>query len=603
MMDEFGSQERRLVLKVILGAGLMILLVRLFQLQYVYGDVYGKEAEANSIRNVPKIPIRGYIYDRTGKLLVENQPSYTVMLTPVDFDKKNIPFLSKILSMSDDEIAGKIKQGRRYNSFTPTRIKRDISFAELSMLEEYKDKLYGVEIQMESKRHYFPGIRGSHMFGYAKEITDAQLEKNKEYYQPGDLIGSSGIEAKYEQFLRGEKGWEFISQNAKGQIIGTFDNGKHDIPPEAGLDLHLAIDADVQEMAESLMTDHRGAVVAIDPRNGGVIAMVSKPDYDLSIFSGVTSPQQWNLLNNDPDKPLFNRATLTRYPPGSTFKMLLALTALDKGVIDENWKVTCPGYFRYGNKTFACEHVHGTVNVVEAIQKSCNVFFYQLMLKVGLDDWAAMGKEFGFGQPTKIDIMEENSGLLPDRKYYDRVHGKGKWTQGYLISLGIGQGEVGVSPLQMANYTAMLANKGHYYQPHIVNSIYSKYSKKRIDIRGEEHTIHLSDHTWDVVREGMRRVVMEPHGTGYSARIPGIQSAGKTGTAQNPHGKSHAWYIGFAPFDDPKIAICVLVENAGYGAAFAAPIAGLCMEQYLYGEIIRYNKEKQSADQTTVAVN
>jgi len=283
--------------------------------------------------------------------------------------------------------------------------------------------------------------------------------------------------------------------------------------------------------------------------------------------------------------------------------MLLALTALDKGVIDENWKVTCPGYFRYGNKTFACEHVHGTVNVVEAIQKSCNVFFYQLMLKVGLDDWAAMGKEFGFGQPTKIDIMEENSGLLPDRKYYDRVHGKGKWTQGYLISLGIGQGEVGVSPLQMANYTAMLANKGHYYQPHIVNSIYSKYSKKRIDIKGEEHTIQLSDHTWDVVREGMRRVVMEPHGTGYSARIPGIQSAGKTGTAQNPHGKSHAWYIGFAPFDDPKIAICVLVENAGYGAAFAAPIAGLCMEQYLYGEIIRYNKAKQPADQTSMAAN
>jgi penicillin-binding protein 2 len=601
-MDEFGSQERRLVLKIIIALGFLVLVGRLFQLQFVYGDVYGKEAEANSIRNVPRVPIRGYMYDRKGKLLVANEPSYTVMVTPVDFNTKDIPFLSKVLSMPEDEIVQKVKLARKYNSFIPTRIKRDISFAELSMLEEYKDKLYGVEVQVESKRHYGAHIEGSHMFGYAKEITDAQLEKNKEYYQPGDLIGSSGLEAKYETYLRGEKGWDFISQNAKGQIIGTFDNGKHDIPPQDGLDLHLAIDANVQALAESLMTNQRGAVVAIDPNNGGVIAMVSKPDYDLSIFSGVTLPDQWRELNNDPDKPLFNRATLTRYPPGSTFKMLLALEALDKGIIDENWRITCPGYFRYGNKTFACEHVHGSVNVVDAIHQSCNVFFYQLMLKVGLDNWSDLGKEFGFGRPTKIDITEENSGLLPDREYYDKVHGKGGWTQGYLLSLAIGQGEVGVSPLQMANYTAILANRGHYYQPHIVNSIYSKNSKKKIDIKEDEHIIHLSDYAWDLVREGMRRAVEEPHGTGAAARIPGVVVAGKTGTAQNPHGKSHAWFIGFAPFDNPKIAICVLVENAGYGGSVSAPIAGLCMEQYLYGEIIRYNKSKLPVEQKAIAV-
>lgn len=603
-MDEFGSSERRRVIKLILAAGFVILLGRLFQLQYVYGEVYGKEAEANSIRNVPKVPIRGYMYDRKGTLLVDNRPSYTVMLTPIDFEKKNLPLLASILSMTRDDITAKIKQAQRYNPFIPSRIKRDISFAELSMLEEHRDKLYGVEIQMEAKRFYPTIVRGSHMFGYAKEISDAQLEKYKDIYQPGDLVGSAGLESKYEQFLRGEKGWEFISQNAKGQIIGTFDNGKHDIPPEDGLDLRLAIDADVQAMAETLMADKRGAVVAIDPRNGGIIAMVSKPDYDLSTFSGITPPDVWRALNNDPDKPLFNRATLTRYPPGSTFKMLLALTALEKGVIDEEWSVTCTGAYRYGNKIFKCEHVHGKVSVVEAIHRSCNVFFYQLMLKVGLDDWSAMGEKFGFGQPTKVDITEENSGLLPSRDYYDRVHGKGNWTLGYLISLGIGQGEVGVTPLQMANYTAMLANKGKHFQPHVVNAIYDRRTKKTEKIAVPEQSFTLSDKAWDPVREGMRRAVMAPGGTGWASRIPGIESAGKTGTAQNPHGKSHAWFIGFAPYDDPKIAICVLVENAGYGGSFAAPIAGLCMEQYLYGEIIRYGTKKKPQESVpSVAVN
>ena len=493
MTGEFGSVEQRRVLKIIIIAGFIFLLGRLFQLQYIYGDLYGKEAEENSIRNVPKVPIRGYIFDRKGTLLVDNRPSYTVMLTPIDFDKKNLPLLSAILSMPEADILAKVEKGKRYNRFIPTRIKRDISFGELSMLEEHGKKLSGVEIQMEAKRFYPSTSRSSHMLGYAKEISDVQLEKNKEYYQPGDPIGSSGLEAMYEKFLRGEKGWEFITQNAKGQIIGTFDNGKHDIPPEDGRDLHLAIDADVQAMAESLLANQRGAVVAIDPRNGGIIAMASKPDYDLSDFSGVTPPDVWNSLNTDPDKPLFNRATLTRYPPGSTFKMLLALTALEKGVINENWKVTCTGAYRFGNKIFHCEHVHGSVNVVEAIHRSCNVFFYQLMLKVGFDDWTEMGKQFGFGQLTGIDIMEENPGLLPSTEYYDRVHGKGKWTQGYLISLGIGQGEVGVSPLQMANYAAMLANKGHYYQPHIVSSIYNRKTKKDEPLTFERHDINISD--------------------------------------------------------------------------------------------------------------
>ncbi len=596
MIDDFGSADRRIVMKVVIAAGFVLLFARLFQLQYLNAELYGKEAEENSIRNVPKLAVRGYVYDRKGKLLVDNRPSYTVMVTPVDFDKQYLPLLSSILSMPEAMILDKLKQGRRYNAFIPTRIKRDISFSELSMLEEHKEKLYGVEIQMEAKRFYPAGAKGSHLFGYAKEISDAQLEKQKEEYQPGDIVGSTGIEAKYEKFLRGVKGFEFISQNAKGQIIGNFDNGKHDIPPVDGLDLQLAIDGDVQALAESLLTDKRGAVVAIDPRNGGIIALVSKPDYDLSLLSGTTPPEVWRALNNDEGIPLYNRATLTRYPPGSTFKMLLALVALEKKIIDDQWKVVCSGAYRYGNKTFKCEHVHGSVAVVEAIHKSCNVFFYQLMLKVGLDDWSALGKEFGFGRQTKVDITEENSGLMPDRNYYDRIHGKGKWTQGYLISLGIGQGEVGVTPLQMANYAAVLANKGDYFQPHAVNAVVNKRTKQKDEVKVERRRIELSDNTWNLVREGMRRVVMEAGGTGRAAKIPGIDVAGKTGTAQNPHGKSHSWFVGFAPYDDPKIAICVLVENVGYGGAYAAPIAGLCMEEFLYGEIIRYGKMPMPAE-------
>jgi penicillin-binding protein 2 len=590
MTEEFGSAKRKNVLVAVLSVGFLILLGRLYQLQYIYRDEYGKKSEENSIRTVVKVPIRGYVYDRKGKLIVDNRPSYIVMLTPIDFDAGNIPLLSSILQMDEESLREKIRKARQFSLFNPTRLKRDIDFTTLSMLEENKSKLPGIEVQVESKRYYAMPAHASHALGYAKEISDWQLDKFGEYYQQGDVVGSSGLEAKYEKSLRGEKGFEFISQNSKGQVIGNFNNGKYDISPKDGLDLHLAIDADVQALAESLLTGNRGAVVAIDPKDGGVIALASKPDYDLSYFSGVTPPDVWKRLNEDEEKPLFNRATLTRYPPGSAFKMILAIAALENHVIDENWRVQCRGAFVYGRKVFKDLHVHGSTNVVEAIQRSCNVFFYQLMLKVGLDPWSDYGKEFGFGQATKIDILEENSGLLPSTEYYNRVYGKGKWTQGYLVSLGIGQGEVGVTPLQMACYASMLANKGHYSQPHIVQTIYNKSANTTDTVGIEHHDLDISERTWQIVREGMRRVVMEPGGTGGSARIPGIVVAGKTGTAENPHGKSHAWFIGFAPFDNPKIAICVLVENAGYGGSFAAPIAGMCMEKYLYGEIIRNRK-------------
>ena len=596
--EEFGSPKRKFVIQLVLSCGFLILIGRLYQLQYIYGEQYGRQSEENSIRTVVKVPVRGYIYDRNGRLLVDNRPSYTVMLTPIDFNTKSLPLLAQILQMPEEMVVDKINRGKKYSQFTPTRIKRDIDFRILSLLEEHKDKLGGIEVEMESKRYYPTSARMSHLLGYAKEISDWQLDKLGDYYQPGDIVGSAGIEAKYEQFLRGDKGFDYISQNAKGQIIGTFNNGKNDVPPKDGLDMHLALDVRVQALAESLLTGKRGAVVAIDPSTGGIIAMASKPDYDLSNFSGVTPSEVWKDLTTDEGMPLFNRATLTRYPPGSTFKMLLAIAGLEDGLIDENYRIQCRGAFPFGNRVFKDLHVHGSTNVIESIQRSCNVLYYGLMLKVGFDEWTKYGREFGFGKSTKVDILEENSGLLPSTEYFDRRYGKGKWTQGYLVSLGIGQGEVGVTPMQMAVYAAMLANKGHYHQPHAVDYIYNKWTKKTDSVAYDRHDVQISEKTWGIVREGMRRVVMEPGGTGGIVRIAGIQAAGKTGTAQNPHGRDHAWFIGFAPFDNPKIAICVLVENGGFGAVAAGPIASMCMEQYIYGELIRFKKKAPPIAQT-----
>jgi penicillin-binding protein 2 len=319
--------------------------------------------------------------------------------------------------------------------------------------------------------------------------------------------------------------------------------------------------------------------------------LVSKPDYDLSVFSGVTPAEIWRSLNTDEARPLFNRATLTRYPPGSTFKMILAAAALEKKVVSPSWSVTCGGSFRMGNKVFKDEHVHGTVDMVEAIRRSCNVYFYQLMLKVGLDHWSHYGSEFGFGKPTHVDIYEENPGLLPTTDWMNKRYGENGWTRGFLPSLGIGQGELGVTPLQMAMYAMVLGNKGHYYQPHAVRAIIHKALHDTVTVGYDKREIKLSEGTWRVIREGMRGVVEEPGGTGGLARVRGMLSGGKTGTAQNPHGKSHSWYIGFAPYDAPKIAIVAMIENVGYGGSYAAPIAGKCIEHYLYGRLIRFDKE------------
>lgn len=589
--EQFGSFERRRALTIFVIAICAVLMLRLYQLQLLYHVELDKKSEENSVRALVKDPIRGYIYDRFGKLIVDVGPAYSVTLVPAEFEKRNIGLLSSILQMDPQTLEERIARARVYSPFIPARIKRDVDMKTLAAIEEHMTKLRGVSFQVESKRVYPTRAHASHLLGYRREISDAQLSETDEYNRPGDLVGVAGLEARYERLLRGIKGFEYVSVNSKGQIIGSFDDGKRDVTAEEGTDLLLSVDVGLQAFAESLLTNYSGAIVAMDPNDGGLLALASKPDYDPSIMSGVTPADLWAELQTNPEKPLYNRATLTRYPPGSTFKMVLASAALQEGVIDENFRINCTGGFRFGNRVFKDLHVHGSVNVVEAIQKSCNVFFYQLMLKVGFEKWTEYGRRYGFGLATNTDTGEETTGLLPSVQYYDSHYGKGKWTQGYLISLAIGQGEVGVSPLQMVRYVAALANGGTVYRPHAVEFVRDKRTKKIDAIPHDSSLVGLSPHVMDLIREGMQRVVHSPGGTGAMARIPGVISGGKTGTAENPHGKDHAWYVGFAPFDHPKIAVVVMLENSGFGGVKAAPLAGLVMERYLFGELIR-NKPK-----------
>ncbi len=587
LQDDIDLFRKRRMLYLVLSGILIVFTARLIQLQFLYGEEYGKKSEDNSLRTIPREPVRGYLYDRTMHLVVDNRPAFTVTIMPFEFDKKKIPDLAALLQLEPEFLLDRLKKGEAYSRFAPVKMRRDLDFRTLAAFEEKRERLPGVDVQAESKRAYITEAHASHILGYLKEISEPQIRALGRDYVPGDVVGSSGIEGQYEEALRGMKGQEFSTVNVRGQVVGSFDNGKHDVPPVDGTNMVLTMDFGLQAFAESLLTGRRGAVVALDPRDGGILAMASKPDYDLSMMSGVTSPDLWRSLNDDRTTPLFNRATLTRYPPGSTFKMILAVSALENGVVSPSWRVNCTGGFRFGNKVFKDLHVHGSTDMVKAIQQSCNVYFYQLMLKVGLDNWSATAQQFGFGQMTGVDIAEESQGLLPSTDYMNRRYGPRGWTKGFLVSLGIGQGELGVTPLQMACYAMALANQGDFHQPHAVMGMLDK-SNTRIDtLLYQSRRIPVSPGTWSVVREGMRRAVMEPGGTGGMARVRTIQVAGKTGTAQNPHGLDHAWFVGFAPFDNPVIAIAVLVENVGFGGSYAAPIAGKCIERYIFGEVTR----------------
>lgn len=578
--SQIGSALREKIIFIIVIGLFAVLSFQLFKMQILDEPAYEVKSNENSVKKSIIDAPRGVFFDRNFKVIVSNKPSYTIEITPSEYNTELNPLLEKIFKLDKGYIQEVLYEKRRFSKYQPRRIKRDADIQSIAWLEENNGKFPGVKYIVEMQRDYSFGINGSHIFGYTKEISAEQLSLANDVYDIGDYIGSSGIEKTYEVYLRGRNGAQFVLVDSKQRTIGNYLEGTHNTKPIKGFDLILSIDAEAQKAAEEAFKGLKGALVAIEPSTGEVLAFVSAPDFNLSDFTSVTSQDIWTNLRIDEDKPLFNRATMSINPPGSTHKMLSALAALQEGIITTSDYINCSGGYQFGNRFFKCTHVHGKVNVITAIEKSCNTFFYQLILKTGFDKWAEYSSKFGFGSKTGIDISEESPGIQPNSEYYNRVYGQGKWTKGYIVSLGIGQGELSTTPVQLAKYVSLIANNGKTRTPHIVKGFIKSGTNEFTPIEYPEVEVKIDQENFDIVKEGMFKVV-QGEGTARNIRIPGLNIAGKTGTAQNPHGKDHAQFIGFAPFENPRIAIAVMVENVGFGSTYAAPIAQKVIKAYL----------------------
>jgi len=574
----FASRRRAFILGSIFVIMIGILTYRLVELQFVQFDNFRDQAERNSVRKLAREPARGLIYDRNMKILVDNKPSFTLTVTPYEFDYSRMSLLCRMFQLDSNAVSKRIRSAGTM-SFEPVKIERDLSFDLVSLIEENRYLLPGVSYTIETRRVYHMKPNMAHLLGYTKEISAKKLVELGDYYRPGDIVGYNGVESYYESTLRGQKGYGFFTVDSRGKVIESFDHGQSDIPAIEGSDIILSLDIDLQEYAERLLRNRRGSIVAIDPTNGEVLCLVSSPDYDLREISGRISIDYWKALSTDPGFPMYNRATMAAYPPGSTFKMMLAAAALQEGKIDENSVINCPGSYTLAGVPFKCHGSHGNVTVKSAIEHSCNVFFYKLIYMLGFDLWTKYGHYFHFGRLTGIDVSNETAGTLPSEEYYNKRYGK-KWNLGYLVNLGIGQGEVNTTPLQMAAYTATIANSGMYYRPHVVRTIIDRLTGRKNPIPITSERLPISQRVWNIVQNGMYRVV-NGSGTGSGARLSGIKVAGKTGTAQNPHGQDHAWFVGYGPYEHPTIAVAVIVENAGAGGTAAAPLAGAVIGHYL----------------------
>jgi len=569
---------------------------RLIQLQVVEQKEYGSASDKNSIKKITETPARGLLFDRMGKVIVDNRPSYTLTITPFQFNKNLTEEIAALVNIDPEDIRTELAKAKGTNRFNPVKIKRDLDFKTIAFLEENRDRLRGVSYQVESLRSYPNKFRASHIFGYNSEISEKQLSESTEsFYRQGDLVGTTGIEKFYEKQLRGEKGSKLISVDVNGKEVGPYNDGKNDIKSINGYDLHTSIDSDLQEYAEKLIGKRRGAIIAVDPRTGEVLCMVSKPDFDLNVFSGTPDTKEISKLFNDVDKPVFNRVTQTKYPPGSSWKMMMALAGLGSGKLTTTSTISCGGSYTFGNRTFEDHGAYGNIGISRALEVSSNVFFYKVGVMLGIKDYHDYSEMFGFGNRTGIDLPSETRGLLPSEDYFNKVYGVNKWGPGLMVSLGIGQGELGVSPVQMVAYVSAICMSGQYNVPHIVREFYNSSKNEIIPVTLKNHKIDFPQKYFDVVRKGMYLVV-NGSGTAKNVKNSDYVLSGKTGTAQTTKGGNHSWFVGFAPYDDPKIAICVLGENAGWGAQFAAPIAAAIMVRFLSGNTVDVYNENSGVE-------
>ncbi len=570
-----------------------ILSLQLFRLQVTERHDLSEIARENSLRNIRVLPARGLIYDRNGTLMVDNEPTYTISLAPKYFDESHISLLAKHLEVPDSTVALRLQEAQEYNPYRLSPSFSNVSFEQYSRILEDAYLLPGVGWETKNQRRYSTNARASHALGYIAEINQGELnsieqESDSSLYRRGDLLGRTGIERGYEPWLRGIPGIARRWVNVYGLEIMSYAQGLGDQPPRNNYDLHLTLDHRVQEFAESLFVNKRGAVVALDPNDGGIIALVSKPDYSLESLNQGIQNEAWQDLINHNEDPLYNRATMNIMPPGSTWKPFMALLGLSEGLLGKEGgdaTIYCSGYHPFGQgRFFRCLDVHGHQNVVQAIMNSCNTYFFELARRMDIDVFKKYATNFGFGVESPTDLKEQTSGFIPDSSYFEQ---SGRyWGQGAIMNLGVGQGDMGVTPLQLARYTAVLANGGTLYAPHMVSHISDPQSNNWIEMPHVSDPIDLDiDTTYmNLVREGMR-LVMEA-GTARASQIPGIPSAGKTGTAQAPGDMTdHSVFIMFAPFNDPQIALAVQCENTGGGSLCAAPIASLLAEMYLKREV------------------
>jgi penicillin-binding protein 2 len=576
-MHPLRVEKKRYVYYVATCLAFAALLARFAYLQIFQWQRYFKESERNRIREVTEQPVRGILLDRNNEVLVDNRPAYSLRVVPYELLRSQpaLHLLADILGEPAEKIRAEIRQ-RRISNFRPLKLRRHVSFQTVSQVEELELDLPGVDYEIEPTRYYPSGVRAPHLFGYLGEVTAEEIEQYKERrYEQGDVIGKKGLERVYDDLLRGEKGYRYVEVDALGREVRQLTELKSR-PARPGKNLVLTIDAGLQRFLEQRMESFRGGAVVLDVHTGDVLALVSKPDYDPELFAKPISPEVWQALINDPAKPLYDRMIQSVYPPGSTFKLIIAMAGLETGRIKPADKVYCPGWFRLGRRIFECwkHDGHGRVNLLQAIEHSCNVYFYQMALRVELDDWARYARFFRFGRPTGIDLTGENGGQVPDRAYLDERYGKGRWTDGLRLNLAIGQGDLLVTPLQMAQFAMALANNGLIYKPRlllkVVDPLTGNVRRNAVD---SLKVPGVSLATYALIKKGMFAVVNGDRGTAKVLRRIGVTAAGKTGTAQNPHGEPHAWFIGYAPAELPEIAIAVIVENGGGGGSVAAPVA------------------------------
>jgi len=579
----FASKERKNVLKYILISLSVLFIGRLIQMQVFEYNIYKEKSFTQAIKQVRIEPFRGNLFDRNGKLIVHSQPSFSISIVPKEFKPESLKLLSKILEVEEEEIQKKLDEYK--NSLKPIKVYKDLDFNKVAAIEEYNRYLPGVDIVIDYKRRYDTYASMSHLLGYTGEISKTELERRR-YYYPGDAIGKSGLELAYEDFLKGSFGMEWVAVNTWGKRVGKYNEGKLDVDAKRGFSLNLSIDLDMQTIAESMLIGKRGAVVAMNPNDGRVYTIVSKPDFDLDDFSGRIPYNVYNAMVSDEGKPLLHRAISSAYPPGSSWKMLVALAALNEGIIDEKTTFLCTGGMHFGDRYFRCTHTDGNVNVIDAIRSSCNVFFYQCGIKLGVKRIIEYGEKFGFGSKTGIDLPSENRGNYPTYEKLEKNY-KGYIPKGLALNWGIGQGEILTTPVQMAVYTSAIANGGYLLQPRVVESVKNHFTNKTEQITYSKKEILIPEKYFDIVRYGMYKVVNEPGGTAQATKLDNVKICGKTSTAQNPHGKPHGWFVSYAPYESPELVVVAMVENAGYGGVHAAPIAKQLHKYYFSNDSVK----------------